>query len=79
MIDIKGTIDHKIYNDVWNLLKKYYGIRQDDDEQWEQLVKDGDAVCEKYGNSKFARELVLAIVNELERMSKGVKADAGTQ
>ena len=80
MNDIKDTIQHKIYNDVWTcLLKKYYGIRQGDDEQWEQLVKDGDAVCKKYNNSQFARELVLAIVNEWERMSKGVKADAGTQ
>ena len=76
MIDIKGTIDHKIYNDAWMFFKKYYGIRQNDDEQWEQLVKDGDAVCEKYGNSKFARELVLAIINELQKLSKEAQTNA---
>lgn len=78
-MEIKDTIHHKIYNDSWMFFKKYYGIRQNDDEQWEQLVKDGDAVCEKYGNSKFVRELVLAVINELERLSKEVQGNAGTQ
>ena len=80
MNDIKVTIQHKIYNDVWTcLLKKYYGIRQEQDEQWEQLVKDGDALCKKYGCEPFVRELVLAVINELQRMSKEAIADEGTQ
>lgn len=79
MIDIKGSVDQKIYNDVWLYFKNYYGVKQDDEALWDKLIKEGDELCKKYNNSQFARELVLTIINELQRASKGAKADAGTQ
>ena len=79
MIDIKGSVDQKIYNDVWLYFKNYYGVKQDDEESWDKLIKEGDELCKKYDNGPFVRELVLTIINELQRASKGAKADAGTQ
>ena len=79
MIDIKGSVDQKIYNDVWLFFKNYYGVKQDDEESWDKLIKEGDGLCKKYNNGTFVRELVLAVINELERLSKEVQGNAETQ
>ena len=42
MIDIKCSVDQKIYNDVWLYFKNYYGVKQDDEESWDKLIKEGD-------------------------------------
>lgn len=79
MIDIKGSVDQKIYNDVWLFFKNYYGVKQDDESLWNMLVKESSELCKKYDNGPFVRELALAVINELERLSKEVQGNAETQ
>lgn len=61
-----------IYTDCWKLFKMYcnpeYG-----DEFWEQLSVAADEVYKKYGKKKFVKEIILATINEIERIYKNRK------
>ena len=65
-----------IWQQVWNLHKKYYNIRADDEKAWERLDQECKQLDQQYKNKseqKFAQSLLLGVVAELERSSK----DAG--
>ena len=57
---------HDIINQAWQLLKKYQDVK-DTDAYWEALVRDGTAICQIHPG-KFAREIVIAVCNDLERL-----------
>lgn len=67
----------EIYKDVWNFHKKYQQI-QSTDEYWEAVINESNQISKKYDNCKFVRALLLAIVDELERVYKELKQDADT-
>lgn len=77
-MDVKGTIQHKIYNESWLFFKRYFDLKQSDsDERWEQFIAEADAIIRKYDKCKFVCEMIMAVSNEIERLSKEeVKADA---
>ena len=77
-MDIKDTVQHKIYNNVWLFFKKYFDLKQSDaDERWEQFIAEADAIIRKYDECDFVREMIMAVSNEIERLSKEeAKADA---
>ena len=56
--------DHNIVQDAWQLLKKYSDV-QDEDDYWEQLVNEATEIHKKY-NTKFAKDLMIAVLYELE-------------
>ena len=61
-----------IFTDVWKLYKKYADVQQED-EYWETLIAEADAIAKKYRNNRLCRDLVLAVISELERKSKDIQ------
>lgn len=57
-----------MFRDVWSLYKKYAARKLDDAELEEFTCKVG-AVYEKY-KMPFAKEVLLAVIGEIERVSK---------
>ena len=50
-MDIKDTVQHKIYNNVWLFFKKYFDLKQSDaDERWEQFIAEADAIIRYLGS-----------------------------
>lgn len=52
---------------MWNFHKKYSKV-QTDDAYWEAVVDESGQIAKKYDNHKFAIALLLAVINELERI-----------
>lgn len=70
----------QIWQTVWNLHKKYFGIRTDDEKRWKQLNAECESIDNQYSGQperKFLQSLLLAIVGELEREAKNGET-AGT-
>jgi hypothetical protein len=42
------------------------------DEYWEQLSKEADELYAKHEKTAFSKELIVAILLEIERIAKGV-------
>lgn len=57
-----------IINDVWKFMKKYHDP-VDDESFWEALVKEGEALGNKYGNY-FAKGMIMVCVDDIERRWK---------
>ena len=64
----KGTEEFEMFQDYWKLLQENWGV-EDNDAYWDKVVRDCDLFYQKYQTS-FAKELVLAYMNELERKYK---------
>lgn len=64
-----------LYKDVWNLHKKYSNV-QTDDAYWEAVVDESGQIAKKYDNHKFAIALLLAVIDELERIYKEMMKNA---
>ena len=62
-------VEFSFFGEVWFLFKKYY-IVQNTDEYWETLIAESDRINRKY-NSELCKDLLLAVINELERRAKG--------
>ncbi len=77
-MNFKESVYFKIYSEIWNLHKKYYGC-DDSDGTWGQLIDDSQKVYEKYKDltqGEFVKKLLVAILGELERCS-GKEKDNG--
>ena len=60
---------YNIFTDAWKLYKKYADVRSDD-EYWEKVVNESDSIAKKHDNGRLCRDLILAVISELERKSK---------
>ena len=67
-----------VYKDVWNFHKKYPKV-QADDEYWKAVVDESGEIVKKYKNHKFVIALLLAVIDELERVYKEMKENADTR
>ena len=59
----------EIYNDAWFLYKKYLN-GDGSDEYWECLNNDANRIIDKHNKDPFARSLVMAVIDEIERRRK---------
>lgn len=59
----------KLFSDSWRLYRKYYG-QEKNRKMWEQLVEEAEALYGKYGKQPFAKEIMVAVVSEIERIDK---------
>lgn len=69
-MNFKDSVYWKIYADIWGFHKKFADVREDD-EYWEQMVSDAGELYkmyEKQPEGEFAKQLVLNILDELERI-----------
>lgn len=59
-----------LFRDSWKLYKKYFG--QDKDRgMWEKLIDEADGLYEKHGKQLFVKEMMVAVISEIERIDKG--------
>lgn len=59
----------RIYNllsDIWRFYKKYADVSTEDS-YWQSVVDECGTILKKYGNGKFVNDLLLAVIDELER------------
>jgi hypothetical protein len=56
----------ELYNDIWFYYKKWLN-NSGTDEEWEQIIKDGNEILQKYKNDSFSRSLVGAVQIEIGR------------
>ena len=61
---------YQLIGDLWKFMKKYLPP-QTDDEYWQQLTSDTKTFAEEHGDTRLAKDLVMAIVNELDRVVTG--------
>lgn len=62
-----------IWQDVWNMHKKYAFLEQTQDDKWNSLFKDIEFLSNKYkekDTTTFVNALILAVTSEIERLSK---------
>ena len=67
------SIYFKIYTDIWGLHKRYFNIRDADDERWETLIRDINTICQKYERQpelEFVKALALEVLTEIERVGR---------
>ena len=63
----------QIWQTVWNLHKKYHGIRATNEQRWKKLNDECEALDAWFKGlpeQKFAQSLLLAVVGELEREAR---------
>lgn len=59
----------KMYKSVWDFHKKYSDVKEDDS-YWKSVLNESTAISKRYNECKFVVELLLAVINELERVYK---------
>ena len=67
----KGTEEFEMFRDYWKMLEENWGV-EDSEAYWNKVIEDTDAFYRKY-ETEFSKELVLALINELERKAKDEK------
>lgn len=58
-------VEKQIYSETYMLLVKYYDC-EDTDEVWKAVVNDVKQLVKNYDGYKFARDMALLVVNQLE-------------
>lgn len=79
MIDFKSTVYWKIYGDVFAFHKKFAEV-QESDEYWSAVVDEASALYRKYEGvpeKEFAKQLILTVIDELERIYKDMPKKHG--
>lgn len=64
----KGSEEFEMFQDYWNLLQENWGV-ENTDHYWNKVQEDSERFYQKY-RTPFAKDLVLACLNELERKLK---------
>ena len=67
-----------LYKDVWNFHKKYAAASQEGATFWETVMDESRKIANRYGNHQFALALLVAVINELERIGEGGAGNADT-
>lgn len=63
----------KEYFSFWELAWKFHKKWSDNkgsDTEWEQIVDEAQKICKKHEDKPFIKSLVLAVLDELERVDK---------
>ena len=68
---------YNLFTDCWRYFKKYVDV-SDEDIYWENVVGESGELSKKYNNDKFAIALLLAVIDELERIYKEMMKNADT-
>lgn len=63
---------YNLFTDCWRYFKKYADVSTEDS-YWQSVVDECGTILKKYGNDKFVNDLLVAVVDELERKANGTK------
>lgn len=55
---------------AWELFMRHQNITAQNAQQWEALVSEADAIHKQNGLSPFAKRLVIAVMDELDRRAR---------
>ena len=68
----------ELYREIWNFHKKFSEVKNTD-EYWQAVIDESNEISKKYNKHKFANDLLLAVISELERSYKEMRANANTR
>ena len=68
----------ELYREIWNFHKKFSEVKNTD-EYWQAVIDESNEISKKYNKHKFANDLLLAVISELERSYKEMRANADTR
>ena len=57
------------FADVWQFFKRHFDV-QAGEAYWGPVVEEADCIVRKYNGSQLCRDLLLAVISELERKDK---------
>ena len=77
-MNFKETIEFQVFTDVWNFFKRDYQVR-DDGNFWNRVIEESNQIAVKYGNNKFANDLLISVIREMERKLKNWKVEQNTE
>ena len=69
----KGSEEWQFFKDFWTFREKYHDTAEEPDEWYDELVRAGEIIVEKYKNtdfSHFARSLVFSHFEDIEMKCK---------
>lgn len=70
---------YNMFTDCWRFYKKYAVAEdKDNDEFWEKVVDESHIISKKYGECKLIIALILAVIDEFERVYKEMRKNAET-
>ena len=58
-----------IYTACWKLFRKY-SAPVDSDAFWDGLISDADRIAKNFGNTEFAKKIIVATADEIEKLCK---------
>lgn len=67
----------EVYKTVLDFHRKYSNILNTE-QFWDSVVAESDAIAKRYDNCRFVRDLLMAVISELERKSKEMIQNAET-
>ena len=66
--------DYEMFTEAWRFYRKWAVVPKPMTEQyWEQVVKEAHEFREKYGGTRTAEYLMLAVTNELDQQERKVR------
>lgn len=68
MMGVKDAFS--LFCNCWELYRKY-AVSDLGDEELQRFAYESGALSRKYHEDAFAREVILAVVNEIDRKEKG--------
>lgn len=68
----KDDPEWSIFREVFSYYQKY-AIPEEKDEYWQELIKEGEKLVEKYNHDVFCVRMVSAIMTALDDKIKGAK------
>ena len=78
-MNFKETAYWTLYADIVNFHRKFAEVREDD-AYWQQVVDEASALYKRYENvpeKEFAKQLILTVLDELERIYKDMPKKHG--
>lgn len=74
MTEQKLKQDYEMFAESWRFYRKWAVVPKPMTEQrWEQVVKEAHEFREKYGGTRTAEYLMLAVTNELDQQERKIK------
>lgn len=55
-----------LFCDIWQLYRKYI-LSKLDEKELDEFVQESGEIFRKYGQDPFAKDILLAVTNEIER------------
>lgn len=78
-MNFKETVYWTLYADIVNFHRRYAEVRESD-EYWSAVVDEASELYKKYENvpeKEFAKQLILTVLDELERIYKDMPKKHG--